>query len=441
MLRSLSSAVSGLIDQQTRMDVIGNNIANVNTVGFKASTVTFQNGFSQLLESATGPSGTAGGTNPMQVGLGSQIGAISTEFTQGELENTGINTDVAIQGNAFFTVQNGNESYYTRAGDFTVDADGSLVSSENGYHVQGRMATGGVVSGPITDLSIPVGAQSPAAATTSVTLSGSLDASATAFDKGSATTVDPLDPTQRALPQNADSFKDMSITVYDSLGNKQELKMVMYKTGDNSWGYAFDPSGMSIDSTGIKNVAGTNPITFNSDGSVNTAASGFASPEISFVPTDGAAPMDIKIDLGSGVNGLSQFAGASTAVMQNQDGYSSGTLQSYTIDSTGTIVGSFTNGSTQPLGQIALTDFDNPNGLQQMGGNIYTSTANSGAPITSFAGEGSSSTIASGELEDSNVDLAQEFTNMIVAQRGFQANGKVITTSDQMLQDLIGLKQ
>jgi len=343
MLRSLSAAVSGLRNQQTRMDVIGNNVSNVNTVAFKAGRVTFKEGFAQLVESASRPIDGIGGTNPMEVGLGSQIGSIDTMFTQGNLETTGKNTDLAIQGNSFFVVKKGNESFYTRAGNFQRDGDGTLVSGVNGFRVQGRMATNGKLSDAVSDIKIPALLTAPATATTKVTMSGNVDASALAFDKGTAATLDPLDPAQRALPQNANSFKDTSITVYDSLGTKHELKMVMWKTGANTWDWKVDDTGMDISAAGVTEVAGTHPITFATDGSVDTTATP-AVPQISFTPNSGAADVTISLDLGSGLNGLSQFAGSSSAVMRDQDGYTNGTLQAFTIDASGTIVGGFTNG-------------------------------------------------------------------------------------------------
>ncbi len=442
MLRSLSAAVSGLRNQQTRMDVIGNNVANVNTVGFKAGRVTFKEGFSQLVSSATRPDGNTGGINPMQVGLGSQIGSIDTLYTQGNLESTGQNTDLAVQGNALFIVKNGAESFYTRAGNFKLDANGTLVSATNGFRVQGRAAVNGKLTDPLADLKIPIGQTAPANATTKISLSGNLDASANVFDKGTATTLDPLDPTQRGLDANKNSFKDLTITAYDSLGAKQEIKMVAWKTAPNQWDWKFDDTNMSIATPpGLTELGGSHPITFKSDGSLDTSVAGFAPPQISFTPKSGASDVTISLDMGTGMSGLSQFAGAANAVMRDQDGYTNGQLQDFSIDATGTIVGSFTNGTTQTLGQVGLADFDNPSGLAAAGDNMYSVTANSGSAILGYASEGSPSSIASGSLEQSNVDLAQEFTDMIVAQRGFQANGRVITTSDQMMQELVALKQ
>src|ERR1041384_796650 len=194
MPRALSSAVSGLRNQQTRMDVIGNNVSNVNTVAFKAGRVTFKEGFAQLMSSSRRPDASTGGTNPVQIGLGSQIGSIDTMFTQGNLETTGNNTDLAIQGSSFFMLKKGAQSFYSRAGNFQIDAAGSLVSGVDGYTVQGRMAVNGELTDSVTGLKIPLGQAAPANATSKVTIAGNLDASALKFDKGAAAAIDPLDP-------------------------------------------------------------------------------------------------------------------------------------------------------------------------------------------------------------------------------------------------------
>jgi flagellar hook protein FlgE len=421
------------------MDVIGNNISNVNTVAFKSGRVTFKEGFAQLISSASRPDAGHGGTNPVQVGLGSQIGSIDTLFTQGNLETTGNTTDVAIQGASFLAVKKGAQTYYTRAGNLKTDATGSLVAATNGMVVQGRMMVDGKLSDSLTDLKIPFGQVAPANPTSTITISGNIDAAAAVFTKGSATTLDALDPIQRALPANENSYKDLSITCYDSLGTKHEVKMVMWKTAANTWDWKFDKTGMDITSAGITEAAGTHPIKFLTDGTVDTTGT-FAPPKIKFTPNSGAAEVTINVDLGEGVNGLSQFAGSANAVMRDQDGYSNGSLQTFTIDTAGTIIGSFTNGTTKTLGQIALADFNNAGGLERIGDNMYQVSSNSGSALIGYAGEGATSSIVSGALEMSNVDLAQEFTDMIVAQRGFQANGRVITTSDQMLQELVQLK-
>ncbi len=443
MLRSLFSGVSGLRNHQTRMDVIGNNIANVNTVGFKSGRVEFKEGFAQLMQGASRPPGSTGGINPVQIGLGSEIGSIDTLFAQGNIETTGLNTDLAIQGESFFVLGKGAERYYSRAGNFQVDAQGKLVSPTNGFTVQGRIAINGVMQDPIGDIQLPFGQATPAKPTANVTLVGNLDASATDFDKGTATTLDALDPIQRALPQNASSFMDASITAYDSLGTKQNVKVVMWKVGQNQWDWKVDPSNLNITGS-VTEVAGTHPIAFLPDGTIDTTG-GYAAPVIKFTPADGANDVQFTIDPSGGAlgtaSGLTQYAGANNAVLHDQDGYASGSLQGFTIDRSGTITGTFSNGTQQALGQIALADFNNPGGLTRTGDNMYAETGNSGNPVVGFALKGAQSELTAGALEMSNVDLAQEFTNMIIAQRGFQANGKVITTSDQMLEELVSLKR
>ena len=443
MLRSLFSGVSGLRNHQIRMDVIGNNIANVNTVAFKSGRVTFKEGFTQLVTGASRPPGDHGGINPIQVGLGSQIGSIDTLFSQGNIETTGIATDLAIQGQSMFVVAKGTQHYYTRSGNFQLDADGKLVSPTNGFVVQGRMAVNGVFQDGISDIKLPFGQKTAAKATTKITLAGNVDGSAAVFDKGPYATVDPLDPAQRALPQNANAFKDVSMTVYDSLGTKHELKAVLWKVGQNRWDWKMDSTGMDITAAGVTETAGTHPMTFLADGTLDTSS--FIPPVVTFTPNDGASPVSILLDPSGGTlgssNGLTQFAGGSNAVLRDQDGYQSGTLQNFTIDRSGTISGAFSNGTNVALGQISLADFNNPGGLLRAGDNMYTVSGNSGSPVLGFALSGAQSEITSGALEMSNVDLANEFTSMIIAQRGFQANGRVITTSDQMLQELVQLKQ
>ena len=430
MMRSLFAGVSGLRNHQVRMDVIGNNVANVNTVAFKAGRVTFKEGFAQLLQGASRPPGDHGGINPIQVGLGMQIGSIDQLFIQGNIETTGANTDLALQGDSFFVVAKGNEHYYTRSGNFQVDADGRLVSPTNGFVVQGRMFENGKPLDGIRDIRLPFGQKTAASATTRVALAGNLDASAPAF------TGSPADPLDRARPENARSFAKTSITVYDGLGAKPELKIDMWKTDAATWSGAVAQQDM-IDA-GVTNFGGASgTFDFNTDGTIQTPD---PLPVISFTPP-GTTAVSVTLDPGSGVNGLSQFAGTTTAVLRDQDGYAAGTLQNFTIDRTGLITGAFTNGVNVSLAQIVLADFNNPGGLLRVGDNMYATSGNSGGAVLGFALEGSQSFITSGALEMSNVDLAQEFTNMIVAQRGFQANSRVITNADEMLQEVVNLKR
>ncbi len=450
MMRSLFAGVSGLRNHQVRMDVIGNNVANVNTVAFKAGRVTFKEGFAQLLQGASRPPGDHGGINPIQVGLGMQIGSIDQMFTQGNIETTGVTTDLAIQGDSFFVVAKGNQHFYTRSGNFQLDADGRLVSPTNGFVVQGRMARDGVLQDGITDIRLPFGQKTPARATTSVALNGNLDASASPLVIDPETdpptiadaSFDPLDPANSAIladPSNKSSVVHSSITAYDSLGAKHELKLVMWKIGDKEWAWKVDDRNLDAydaDGESTVEIVGDNTFEFNEQGFIE----GNPQPVIRFTPS-GAEQVEIAVHPGEGATGLSHFASSSTAVLRDQDGYTMGTLQNFSIDRTGTITGAFTNGINVTLGQIVLADFNNPGGLLRVGDNMYGVSGNSGGAVLGFALEGSQSFMTSGALEMSNVDLAQEFTSMIVSQRGFQANSRVITNSDEMLQEVVNLKR
>ena len=439
MMPSLFAGVSGLQNHQTEMDVIGNNIANVDTVAFKSSSVTFKEGFAQLLQGASRPPGNQGGINPIQVGLGMQIGSIDTNMTQGNLQSTGVNTDVAINGNSFFVARQGNQSFYSRSGNFQIDAQGNLVEPDNGFIVQGKMATNGVFSDAITDIQLPFGQKAAANPTTSMQLAGNLDGSQPVFDTtdpAGGTLGDGFNADTMANPANANSFTATTVTAYDSIGTKYDVKVDLYKSAANTWTWQVDPSSLTAAGVPAGSITGGATLTFNADGSLASTGT----QTISF-DSPGANTVTIAMDPGSGVNGITQFAGTTTAVLQNQNGYSAGTLENFSIDNNGVITGSFTNGVNVPLAQIALADFNNPAGLLRVGDNMYQQSGNSGGPVVGFAGAGSQSTLTSGALEMSNVDLATEFTNMIVAERGYQANAKTITTSDQMLQSLIEMVQ
>ncbi len=506
MLRSLYAGVSGLRNNQIRMDVIGNNIANVNTVAFKAGRVTFKEGFAQLLQGASRPPGDQGGINPIQIGLGMQIGSIDQIVNQGNLESTGLNTDVAIQGDSFFVVRKGNQSFFTRAGNFQVDALGQLVSPANGFIVQGRMYDNGQQLDGVRDIVLPFGQKVSAKPTTQATLAGNLNASAPMF-QGTFTNA-----TDRALPINKDSWSESQIAVYDSEGTKHDVKIQMWKTAPNTWdwridpiasgtvenfqtdgtsppsdinlpappaGYQILPADVTVTSTtgtayatpadytfsagpppAVQFTASmpsnseikigyfmspTSPATGTNGGTFTFDTAGIMNTNISAAldfGVAGASPVQIELKLNGGVNGLTQFAStSSTAVLRDQNGFTAGTLQNFSIDRFGLITGFFTNGTTSSLARIVLADFNNPSGLQRIGDNMMQESANSGGAVLGFALEGSQSQLTSGALEMSNVDLAQEFTNMIVAQRGFQANGKVVSTSDEMLQELMTIKR
>ncbi|MBK8250683.1 MAG: flagellar hook protein FlgE [Gemmatimonadetes bacterium] len=431
MMRSLFAGVSGLRNHQVRMDVIGNNISNVNTVAFKAGRVTFKEGFAQLLQGASRPPGDLGGTNPIQIGLGMQIGSVDMMYQQGNLETTGLATDLAIQGDAMFVVKKGTQNFYTRSGNFQLDAQGNLVSPTNGFVVQGKMADNGVFLDGIRDIILPVGQKTAARATDGVSLAGNLNASAPIF-------TGTFDATGRADPLNKTSWTETSITVFDSLGNQHDLKLQFWKTAADTWSWQVDGTNLPAGFTPPNSTPQT--LQFDAQGVLQTVAP-TDPPIITFQPP-GANLVSVTLDLGGNtVNGITSFAGTSTAVLKDQNGYAAGQLENFSIDRTGLITGAFTNGTNVVLGQIVLADFNNPGGLLRVGDNMYAVSGNSGGAVLGYALEGIQSTLTSGALEMSNVDLAQEFTSMIVTQRGFQANSRVITSSDEMLQELVNLKR
>jgi len=405
MMRSLFSGVSGLKNHQTRMDVIGNNIANVNTVAFKAGRVNFEDILSQTVEGARSPqTGGMGGVNPKQVGLGMGISSIDTLFTPGSLQSTDNPTDFAVQGEGFFIVSDGSQVYYTRDGAFKTSADGALVNS-NGFRLQGWMAdTDGNIDSTqaLQNITIPVGAQMKPKATTQIAFEGNLDANA-----------------------DLNSEWITSVQVYDSLGNPHNLTITFTKTAANAWDWEATLDGGT--------TPGTGNITFDTDGTILSGDIGTAA--FTLMPV--AQNISLSIDFSQ----LTQFGGNPTAYINFQDGYEAGSLDMVSTDSGGVLTGIFTNGQSKALAQIALATFSNPGGLLKEGGNLYQISNNSGLPNIGTADSGGRGSIAVGKLEMSNVDLAQEFTNMIVTQRGFQANSRVITTSDEMLQDLINIKR
>ena len=391
------------------MDVVGNNIANVNTTGFKASQVTFAEAISQTLSGASGSTNTRAGINPTQIGLGTNLGSIDRVFTQGASQVTGRTTDLAIQGNGFFLTEADGERHYTRSGVFNFDDAGNL-TGHAGTKVQGWLTdpTTGTIdtNRPVTDITLPTGQLVDPEPTTTVTLGGNLSADALIGDT-----------------------LQSSITIYDSLGANHEAQFVFTKTATNTW---------------------------NLDATVNTHPLTVATPTITFDPTGnltspptltingytppGANPLNYTLDLNSGAN-LAQYGGQSNMEARSANGSAIGSLTGYTIGDDGTIEGQFSNGKTQTLAQLATAVFANNGGLLQTGNGNYRATNQSGPPLIGEPGTSNRGLLAAGTLEMSNVDLAREFTNLIIAQRGFQANSRVITTSDELLADLVNLKR
>jgi len=389
MLRSLYSGISGLRSHQTMLDVTGNNIANVNTAGFKSSTTQFQDTLSQVTQGAGGPQTGIGGTNPAQIGLGVQVAGISTNFSQGSAQATGKATDLMISGDGFFVTRLGNDTVYTRSGAFDFDADGRLVSSD-GKIVQGYSATNGVINdgGALGDITLPLNAAAPASATSSATVGGNLPSESAVGDK---------------------IVRDTK--VFDANGLERTLTLTFTRTTGGWDASATDGNG-----------GATTSLAFT-DGKQTGAAS--------------LALNGVTVDL-SGVTG---FAALNTTSITDQNGRAAGTLQGFSLSKDGTLMGQFSNGSTVGLGRVVLATFTNPGGLEKEGNSGYRATANSGAATVGAPGSPGIGSLASGSLEMSNVDLSQEFTNLIVAQRGFQANARIITTSDEVLQELTNLKR
>ncbi len=413
MLRALLSGMSGLRSHQLRMDVIGDNIANANTVGFKASRVTFENGFAQLLAAATAGDAGSGGTAPRQVGSGVRVGAVDPRFTQGSLEATGRPLDLAIQGDAFFVLGDGGKTVYSRAGNFGVDGAGRLVLGGTGYVLQGMAAdASGNVTGAAGDLVLPLDQPSPPRKTTQVTVTGDLDASA-----------------------EAGTTHAMNVTVYDGAGRPYDLTLTFTAQGDGSWTWdAKGDEGSGVDVTG-----GT--VNFDPDGVMTSLTYPGGGKGLSLSPPDGGEVTFEIVAGGSGGQGFTSTAGNSTAAVSAQDGRQAGALTNLTIGNDGTVQGIYDNGETRTLCRIALATFANPAGLSRQGGNVFAASADSGEAVVGAPGEIAGSALISGALEGSNVDISQEFTDMIVTQRGFQASARVVTIADQLLGELINLRR
>jgi flagellar hook protein FlgE len=656
MMASLFAGVSGLRNHQVKMNVIGNNIANVNTIGFKAGRVTFREALVQTFKGAGRPSAISGGTNPVQLGLGMSVSTIDNLFQQGGLETTGEITDLAIQGAGFFVLSDGTGHYYTRAGAFGFDANSNFVDPSTGLFVQGRMADsdGNIPStATVGNITMPFGQQDPARETSQIILGNNLNSVATdsvatlqsagttgittvvgtaingaggmhtltitgnqatnsfflgqnvaddgtgnpgailagnmtlgslgvtdvsgftlSRDNGtqvdvvsgltvnstvsdlltainqisgvkaelvggeieitreragagteynivsSASSVtldangvatsgnivgvifgvpdggtmaanngtdhtfvcaDVFSPTNGAIQpalnlefviddttgivtgisglggggievsslngisagtaviQTADTTHAMSITVYDSQGGKHSLTIEFLKSVQkNHWTWTASFIGNEIITGG-----GSGTVEFSPDGSLLSFDYVGGASALTFDPNNGASVADIAIDAGTSgqFDGLTGFASPHTAAILNQDGHGLGILNKISIDKAGNIFGIFTNGVSRVLAQIILADFNNQAGLLKAGQSLYQVSANSGDPIEGVAGETISGTISSGALEASSVDIASEFTSMITAQRGFQANARIITTSDNMLDELVNLKR
>ncbi len=584
MLGSLYSSISGMKAHQTKLDVVGNNIANVNTTGYKKTSVNFEETMTQTIKGARGPIDGQGGINPATIGLGTKVSSINTSFESGAQQTTGRKTDLRIDGNGFFVVADGNNKMYTRSGNFNLDGNGNLVMP-NGMKVQGWQATiredgsqGIAADAEVGELAVKIGATLPGKATDAVNFAGNLNQNAGisnialqvkdptgqkvdvtikfnydvannkwqwraegqgvtgkgAFeldDKGNIkktftaettpiqnangiliqspiagkiTFAELADMSNRKTAQVSDNLVTTSAEVYDTLGNTHTTSVKYKKLADNVWEWEAGVSNgakvnngkgfLTFDARGQMNgnylyadpndaatlPDGIGTIFYesgakNPDGTVNNGdpASNYimdangviryrgpAAPglepgqimnkqfdfKVSFDPADngsapppgkGAAPVELSLNF----SGVSQFAANSTVSLDSQNGYGMGELETFNIADTGDIMGFYSNGYQQIIGRIALAKFTNQEGLQNAGGSLFKQTSNSGEAVVLRAGQAGLGKVAAGALEMSNVDLSQEFTDMIIAQRGFQANSKTISTADTILQELINLKR
>jgi len=467
---ALFSGISGLSTLGNSMTVIGDNIANVNTVGFKGSRVTFQDVLSQTVATTAGTA---------QVGRGTILADISSSFAQGSFESTNSTTDLAIGGNGFFMVRDPasvNNEYYTRAGEFRFDKDGNFVNPA-GYIVRGWAldADTGEDYGSITDVTLQSFTSSPRE-TDHVTVIANLDSDATSLTTALETAWDG----SASTPIGGTAYEyQTSLKVYDSLGSTHDLT-VYYDLGSGStWEYIITCNSVEDARTGAtgagQGLLARGSIVFNdSSGSIQditmeqfTGAAdwtdvsdvgNWAAPEtpdadgyLAFAPEFiNGYPMAVEFDLGTRYDGTnwvpgslatSQYATASTTIFQSSNGYGAGDLQSVNVGTDGVITGQYSNGQVIPLYRVALAKFQNVQGLYKEGGNLFRETRVSGDPITGRPGANGLGSISPNSLEQSNVDIATEFVKMITTQRGFQANSKIITVTDQMLAELINLKR
>ncbi|MCL1929450.1 MAG: flagellar hook protein FlgE, partial [Treponema sp.] len=437
MMRSLFAGVSGLQNHQTRMDVVGNNIANVNTTGFKKGRVNFQDMLYQQLAGAARPTEDLGGINPKEVGLGMSIASIDTIHIQGALQSTGVQTDLAMVGTGFFVMKSGDQTFFTRAGNFGLDREGLLVNPGNGMRVQGWMAVDQMldVSADVEDIMIPLGSKDPARATTFVNFACNLDKRIPEL---------PENPTPAQVRA---STWGTSIKIYDSFGDMHTLQVAFTRVPgtNNSWNatVVVDPEsdpptnaaiGLGADAPA---VGGPNVFTvnFDNDGLLLSAQDGagnesggagqvimnIAFDVLGTTPGDDGAPVRqvFTLDLGT-VGGyernITQYARESSSKMVEQDGYPMGYLDNFNIDQNGIITGVFSNGSNRVLGQVALASFANQGGLEKAGENMFVQSTNSGLANIGPARIAGKGKIIAGTLEMSNVDLADQFVDMIVTQ-------------------------
>lgn len=405
---NFSIALTGLQADSVALNTIGNNLANLNTGAFKEQTTTFQDLFYQTI-------GSSGSGDPVQVGVGTRVSGTATNYTQGSLTTTTNSTDMALSGNGFFLVQNGNDQLLTRAGNFQVSNVGNL-ETVDGNFVMGYGMTGGVVNlnGGLIPLQLPVGLSEPAQATQNISLTTTLNA---------------------ASPIGAQFSSP--VTLYDSLGEAHVSTVSFAKTSNSTWTYSVAlPAG---DATGTA-VNNTGTLSFDQSGNLVSPAANVTGVKFPGM-VDGAKDLTFNLNLygKSGSPLITQTAGTSNTSTTIQDGYAAGAYQGFTVDSNGVISASFSNGLTQSVGQVAVAEVADQSGLSRAGANNYVATNASGTIAVGAANVGGRGRIQDEALEQSNVDISAEFSNLIVAQRAFEANAKTVTTFDSVTQQAIAM--
>jgi flagellar hook protein FlgE len=410
MMGNFSIALSGLDADSTALNTIGNNLANLNTTAYKGQNTSFEDLFYQQI-------GQSGSGDPIQAGSGTKVGGTTTDFSEGTLlPDANANTsDMALDGTGFFLVEQNGQQSLTRAGNFTVANNGSL-TTQDGQNVLGYPAVGGVVNTNTNPqaITLPVGATEGAQATQNISITANLNSGATV----GTTFTSP-------------------VTVFDSLGQNHQVTVTYDKTGTNTWSYAVTlPSG---DATGTP-LNNTGTLTFDTNGNLTSptgSVTGISFPGMA----DGASDLTFNWNLnGSGSSPtVTQLASANSNGANTSDGFTAGNYTGFTVDPSGVIQAQFSNGNKETIGQVAVASVTNVQGLIAVGGNNFQTTAASGQAVAGVAGTGGRGTVDDSTLEQSNVNISTEFSNLIVAQRAFEANSKTVTTFDTISQDVIGM--
>lgn len=411
LMKSINTGLSGLTSNSRALGVVGDNIANANTVGYKSSRANF----ADVLAGTT-------------IGSGVGVSSVQQQFSQGDLQSTGNALDMAISGKGFLMVNGevgGQQgSFYTRAGQFTLDKDG-FISTPGGLRLQGYGLNdaGDVDLAQLGDMQVGNQTLDPAA-TTSVDIGLNLSSDAEVL-------ADPWDPTKPGETSNYST----STTVYDSLGNPIDADVYYRKTGANSWEYhvMVDGEDQQGGTPGTPTEITSGTLDFDTAGALTTHTPN----AVTFNPPGATQPQDIAFDF----EGSTQVAGDSALKSLSQDGYAVGELRDIIIEEDGTITGQFSNGENAAVGRVAMADFAAPDGLARAGGQLWAATPDSGEALVGAAGTGKLGSVISGALESSNVDMSHEFVKMIAYQRGFQASSKSITTGDQLMNEVINLKR